>query len=68
MDELTRGFINDEKIIILLDNRERMMFWNNGRMDWQLVGDYIPRADGSVCGDGGDTVHGECTAVFDTFP
>jgi len=68
MDELTRGFINDEKIIILIDNRERMVFRNNGRMDWQFVGDDIPRANGSVCGDGGDAVHGEGPAVFDTFP
>ena len=68
MDELSCGFVEDEQIVVLIDNRKRQRFGNDGADDRQIVCDVVAVLHHRACSDRRAAVPCERTMVFDAFP
>ena len=68
MDELSCGFVEDEQVVVLIDDRKRQHFGNDGADDGQIVCDAVAVLHHRACSDRRAAVQRECTMVFNAFP
>ena len=68
MDELSCGFVEDEQVVVLIDDRKRQRFGNDGADDGQVVCDAVAVPHHRACSDRRAAVQRECTMVFNAFP